>query len=78
MHIVGAGTYAVVGAFQFVPRLRRRHPSWHRRAGRVLTVAGLLVAVSALWMTTLYARQPRTGDLLYLLRLCSVPRWPAA
>jgi hypothetical protein len=26
-------------------------PAWHRRAGRVLAVAGLLVAISAIWMT---------------------------
>jgi len=58
-----------VGAFQFVPRFRRRHPNWHRRAGRVLAVAGLMIAVSALWMTLLYAQKPGTGDLLYVLRL---------
>ncbi len=69
LHIVGAALYAVGGAFQFVPSFRRRHRNWHRRAGRVLTVAGLLVAVSALWMTLLYAAKPGTGDLLYVLRL---------
>ena len=69
VHILGAAIYALVGAFQFVPRFRRRHRSWHRRAGRVLIVAGLLVAGSALWMTLLYAAKPGTGDLLYLLRL---------
>ena len=68
-HIVGAAVYAVVGAFQFVPAIRRRHPSWHRRAGRVLVVAGLTVAVSALAMTLSYAAKPGTGDLLYVLRL---------
>jgi hypothetical protein len=69
IHILGATTYALVGAFQFVPSFRRRHLDWHRRAGRALTVAGLLVASSALWMTLFYERQPGTGDLLYLLRL---------
>jgi uncharacterized membrane protein len=69
LHITGAAIYAVVGAFQFVPRLRRRHLTWHRRAGRVVTVAGLMVAVSALWMTLLYAQEPGTGNLLYILRL---------
>lgn len=68
-HIVGAAGYAVVGALQFVPRIRRRHPRWHRRPGRVLTVAGLTVAGSALWMTLAYAAKPGTGDLLYVLRL---------
>lgn len=69
VHIVGAAVYAVVGAFQFVPRIRRRHRTWHRRAGRVLAVAGLLVAGSALWMTLFYEAQPGTGGLLYVLRL---------
>ncbi len=69
LHITGAAVYAVVGAFQFVPRLRRRHAAWHRGAGRVLAVAGLLVAGSALWMTLRYTPQPGTGDLLYVLRL---------
>lgn len=68
-HIVAASTYAVVGAFQLVPRFRRNHPGWHRGAGRVLVVAGLLVAGSALWMTLFYAPKPGTGSLLYVLRL---------
>jgi uncharacterized membrane protein len=69
VHILGATTYALVGILQFVPRFRRRHPAWHRRAGRVLAVAGLLVAISALWMTLCYEAKPGTGDLLYVLRL---------
>jgi uncharacterized membrane protein len=69
VHILGAAVYALVGAFQFVPRLRRRHPTWHRRAGRALTGAGLLVAGSGLWMTLLFPREPGTGELSYLFRL---------
>lgn len=69
VHILSATTYALIGSLQFVPRLRRRHPAWHRRAGRVLAAAGLLVSVSALWMTLFYEPQPGTGDLLYVLRL---------
>jgi uncharacterized membrane protein len=68
-HIVGAGTFALVGILQFVPRFRSRHLTWHRRAGRVLGVAGAMVAVSALWMTLFYEAQPHTGELLYVLRL---------
>lgn len=66
-HIVGAAVFALIGAFQFVPRLRRG--SWHRRTGRVLVVAGLIVVASALWLTLFYEAQPGTGDLLYVLRL---------
>ena len=39
VHVVGATTYALVAILQFLPRLGRRHPAWHRRAGRVLAVA---------------------------------------
>ena len=69
VHITSAIAYATLGAFQFSGRLRRRHPGWHRRAGRVLIVLGLAEALSALWMTLFYPRQPGTGELAYLFRL---------
>jgi uncharacterized membrane protein len=69
LHIVGATTYALAGAVQFAPRFRRRHLTWHRRAGRIVAAAGLCVAGSALWLTLFYSPQPGTGDLLYALRL---------
>ena len=67
-HLVSVIGYAVVGASQFSAALRRRRPRWHRAAGRLLVPAGLVVALSALWLTLFY---PRTegGDLLYLFRL---------
>jgi hypothetical protein len=61
VHIVGATAYALAGILQFVPRFRARHLAWHRRAGRVLAVAGLLVAISALWMTLFYRRDLAKG-----------------
>lgn len=69
VHIVSAAIFAVLGAFEFVPRFRRNHRGWHRRAGRVWAVAGLFVAGSALWMTLFYAPSPDSGSLLYVLRL---------
>jgi uncharacterized membrane protein len=69
VHILGAAVFAVLGAFQFLPRFRRRHLAWHRRSGRVLAVAGSAVAGSALWITLVYAPQPGTGDLLFVFRL---------
>jgi len=69
VHIVGAAVFALVGAFQFVPAFRRHHRTWHRRAGRLVTGAGLAVAGSALWLTLFYGAQPGTGELLYVLRL---------
>jgi uncharacterized membrane protein len=69
VHIASAVSYAILGAFQFSTALRRRRPGWHRAAGRVLVVLGLAVALSALWMTLFYPRQPGTGVLAYLFRL---------
>jgi uncharacterized membrane protein len=69
VHVVGAVGYAVLGAFQFAARLRRRRPGWHRRAGRVLVALGLAVALSGLWMTVAYPRKEGTGDILWVARL---------
>ncbi|HYD08983.1 MAG TPA: DUF2306 domain-containing protein [Acidimicrobiales bacterium] len=69
VHIVGATIYALVGILQLHPRFRRRHLDWHRKAGRVVAGAGLLVAVSALWMTVAFEAQRGSGALLYVLRL---------
>jgi hypothetical protein len=52
VHIVCVMTFSMLGAFQFVPSLRRRR--WHRLAGRVLAPAGLGVALTGLWMTAFY------------------------
>ena len=57
-HIIGATVYLVLGAFQFVPRLRRGRPSWHRIAGRILVPAGLIAALSGMWMGVFYERPP--------------------
>jgi cytochrome bd-type quinol oxidase subunit 2 len=55
VHIIAALVYSTVGAFQFLPRLRRKRNAWHRFAGRYLLVpAGFLVAASGLWMTAFY------------------------
>ena len=56
MHIASVGVFVVAGAFQFAPGFRQRHPGWHRTAGRVLVPCGLIVAISALWMTLSYPR----------------------
>jgi uncharacterized membrane protein len=72
-HIVGSLFFAVVGAFQLVASIRRRHPAWHRRAGRALAVAGLMVAGSAIWLTLFYDPQPGTGVVLLVLRLVVAP-----
>ncbi len=68
VHIIAAALYALVGTLQFSGRLRRRRPHWHRASGRALTVAGLTVAASGLWMTLFYTDAPG-GDVLWAARL---------
>src|SRR6476661_7070070 len=68
-HILSAGVFAILGPFQFATGFRRRRPGWHRVVGRLVVASGLLVGLSALWMTLFYARAPGTGDLLYAVRL---------
>jgi uncharacterized membrane protein len=69
LHILTGGVFALLGALQFAAGFRRRWPAWHRAAGRIVLVCGLLVGLMGLWMTLFYARQPGTGDLLYAIRL---------
>jgi uncharacterized membrane protein len=69
VHIVGAAVYAVLGAFQFASGFRGRRPGWHRTAGRLVVLCGLLVGLSALWMTLFYPWPAGDGALLYALRL---------
>ena len=69
LHIIAAGAYIVLGAFQFVPSFRHRMPGWHRRVGRLLVGCGLVVALSGLWMAQFYELPAHDGSLLYSFRL---------
>lgn len=67
-HIISVTVFSLLGAFQFLPSLRGRS-GWHRTAGRVLAPAGLLAALSGLWMTVFYPLPPGDGPALFVLRL---------
>jgi hypothetical protein len=77
LHIASALLYSVVGAGQFSPGLRHRHPGAHRAAGAVVVASGLLAALSALWLTLAsplgHGVGPHIADFdgraLYCLRL---------
>jgi len=66
-HIVSVIVYCLLGAFQFVTWRRRR--AWHRMAGRILIPAGLLSALSGLWMTVFYELPSTDGPALVVIRL---------
>ncbi|MBU1174669.1 MAG: DUF2306 domain-containing protein [Alphaproteobacteria bacterium] len=69
VHIVSVTLFSIVGAFQFSPGLRQKWPVWHRAAGRVLVVGGLVAALSGLWMAMFYAIVPADNALLHAFRL---------
>lgn len=68
-HIVCVTVYCLLGAFQFVPSLRTGRRKWHRMTGRILVPAGLLAALSGLWMSVFYALPDGDGEALLILRL---------
>lgn len=68
-HIVSVIVYSLLGAFQFAPARRRRGGGRHRFAGRILIPAGLLAALSGLWMALFYPHPPGDGAILLVLRV---------
>jgi len=73
LHIVSAGYYCIVGAFQFSIGVRGRWPTWHRRMGIVVATAGLLVSMTGLWLTLFFPPASVDNALLYLVRLIVAP-----
>ena len=68
-HILSVTVFSLLGAFQFVPALRRRGARWHRTAGLILIPAGLLAALSGMWMAAFYPHPAGDGPALLVLRL---------
>ncbi len=69
LHVITVIPFSILGALQFAPTFRQRHPTWHRAAGRVLLVCGLIAALTALWMTLVYPWPVGDGEALYVERL---------
>jgi len=70
LHILTSSLFCLLGAFQFLPSLRRQRPAAHRALGRVVAAAGCVSALTGLWMTHFYAF-PETlqGAALYWVRM---------
>jgi hypothetical protein len=70
IHVIAASLYSLLGAFQFSKGFRVRWPGFHRRAGKVLAVCGLLAGLTGLWMAGFYPiPQALQGPLLRVVRL---------
>jgi uncharacterized membrane protein len=51
LHIIPASLFLVLVPLQFVPAIRTKYLSVHRRLGRILVVSGLVIGTSALVMS---------------------------
>ena len=69
LHILSVVPYAMVGAFQFAPGFRRRNRPWHKAAGRIIGMFGLMAAISGLWMTFTYPWPYGDGVGVYVERI---------
>jgi uncharacterized membrane protein len=69
LHIIVVIPYTMIGAFQFSPGFRRRNRPWHRAAGRVLGICGLVAALTGLWMAQFYPWPAGDGYGVYVERL---------
>ena len=67
LHILGASIFCLFGALQFSTSLRRK--PWHRRMGRVVVPAGIVAALSGLWMAVWYDLPASDNQVLEATRL---------
>jgi len=70
VHILASIAFLIVGALQFLPSLRHCHPLLHRKLGRIAALAGVISALTGLWMTQFYAFPAELqGTSLYVVRI---------
>ncbi len=70
LHIISVFIYCNLGAFQFLPSIRRYNPKWHRYNGKLIVVSGIVSALTGLWMTHFYSfPHELQGNLLYGVRI---------
>lgn len=69
LHISVASIFSIFGAFQFSTRIRERYVRWHRLSGRVMVLAGVMAAVTGLYLTIVFPKLETDGPTLYYVRL---------
>ncbi|MEO1288994.1 MAG: DUF2306 domain-containing protein [Chloroflexota bacterium] len=69
VHIISSSLYCALGATQFIKGLRHWKPRLHRWLGRILLPAGILSALSGIWMTLFYPLPELDRGLLSIFRL---------
>ena len=70
LHIFGSSLFCLLGAVQFLPSIRRHHPTTHRALGRTVAISGCISAVTGVWMTVFYALPDELqGNMLYWVRI---------
>ena len=50
IHILPGALFMILGPLQFMTRVRRRYPRWHRISGRIYIIAAYIIGISALYM----------------------------
>jgi len=73
VHITTGVLFWTLGAFQFSPRFRKRHPSFHRLAGRVLVAAAIMLGLSTLRLTLFFPQAAYNGSVVKAVRLIIAP-----
>ena len=69
LHIIGSCVFGILGALQFSPGFRRRHPRWHRRAGSIALAAGAISAATGLYLTLVFPHLETDGPTLFSVRV---------
>ena len=69
VHIVTATVFSILGALQLMPAYRRNHLRRHRLTGRIVAPAGVLAALTGLWMTLWYDLPSADDGALTVVRL---------
>ena len=54
VHIVLGTAFLILSAVQFSPELRARNRSWHRSAGKVAMICGIVAGLSGVWLVVAY------------------------